>query len=369
MNKDSNNPKIAFLSDSITPNMSGVGKTAYNYLKELSKLTDNVYLIDFKKKKYLKKYCKRQIIISTLPIFKNISWHFKILKKIEHIDFDLIFNPSFFPNVIGSSSNLVYILYDLSMFKFPQRSKFGKRLYFKLFLPLTLRKSRKIIAISKNTKSDAINLLNCSSEKTEVVYLGTEKIYEKKPSKIEIEKVRSKYGLPQNFFLFVSTIEPRKNVSNLLKAFDIAYPQTKIPIVFVGNKGWRFKKIKKTYSRIKNKDKIKFTGYVSNKDLSAIYRIASCLVYPSLYEGFGIPCLEAMISECPVITSNVSSLPEVCGNAALYVDPYNVSEIAQAMVNIINDKGLRKKLIRRGKKQAKKFSWKKSTKKIFSKYI
>ena len=176
-----------------------------------------------------------------------------------------------------------------------------------------------------------------------------------------LEKIRQKHNLPKAFLLGVGTLSPRKNFSRFIQAFDQLapeYPDTHL--VIVGNKGWNFDDILEEG----NREKVHLIGYVDAAELVALYNLAKIFVFPSLYEGFGIPPLEAMSCGCPVVTSNISSLPEVVGDAALLIDPYSTEEIAGAIGTLLANSELNQDLSRKGLRQATKFSWEKSAKKL-----
>jgi glycosyltransferase involved in cell wall biosynthesis len=171
------------------------------------------------------------------------------------------------------------------------------------------------------------------------------------------EAVRQKYALPERFILGVGTLSPRKNFTRLMKAYErLAFTHLKVHLVIVGDWGWRCEEIRKE-SRHPN---IHLIGYVEGEELAAIYTLAELFVFPSLYEGFGIPPLEAMACGCPVIVSSNSSLPEVVDEAGLKVNPYSIEDIARAMDEILTDSPLKKRLIQKGFEQVKKFSWSQS---------
>lgn len=193
---------------------------------------------------------------------------------------------------------------------------------------------------------------------------------------LEVNKVREKYGIEGEYILFVGTLQPRKNIVRLIEAFSHVILRAKpegskdsspraqndIALIVVGKKGWMYEDILQSPIKFNVGDRVKFLEFVPDEDLEILYRNAICFVLPSLYEGFGLPVLEAMRNGCPVITSNVSSLPEAGGDAALYVDPLNTEDIAFKIQLLIDNRKLREELIEKGYKQVKKFSWEKTAK-------
>ena len=172
--------------------------------------------------------------------------------------------------------------------------------------------------------------------------------------------LKEKYKINKKYILFVGTLQPRKNIVRLIEAFSKIHHQQQLNLVIVGKKGWMYEEILEAPKQYGIENQIKFLEFVPDEDLSLLYKNALCFVLPSLYEGFGLPVLEAMTQGCPVITSNVSSLPEAGGDAALYVNPEDVDEIAAKMQSLVKDEELRKTLIEKGYKQVKKFSWEKA---------
>lgn len=172
--------------------------------------------------------------------------------------------------------------------------------------------------------------------------------------------LKEKYKINKKYILFVGTLQPRKNIVRLIEAFSKIHHQQQLNLVIVGKKGWMYEEILEAPKQYGIENQIKFLEFVPDEDLSLLYKNALCFVLPSLYEGFGLPVLEAMTQGCPVITSNVSSLPEAGGDAALYVDPEDVDDIAAKMQSLVKDEELRKTLIEKGYKQVKKFSWEKA---------
>ena len=176
-----------------------------------------------------------------------------------------------------------------------------------------------------------------------------------------MEDLNKKFGIKRDYILFVGTLQPRKNIERLVEAFS-KLKNKELELVIVGKKGWQYEEILAAPSKFGVSERVKFLDFVENKDLPSLYKNALCFVLPSLYEGFGLPVLEAMKFGCPVLTSNVSSLPEAGGDAAIYFDPTSAEDIAKSLQLVINDEGLRKEMIKKGYNQVKKFSWEKTAK-------
>ncbi len=249
---------------------------------------------------------------------------------------------------------IVVSIHDLSYLVYP--NEFLKKDLYQLknWTKYSVDKASKIIAVSKTTKKDLMKFYNLPEGKIEVIYNGFEKnIGERnydRTSKVKKDK----------YLLFVGTIQPRKNLQVLLKAFE---QFTKInheyKLVVVGKKGWLFEDIFKEMEKLGLKSKVNFTGHISDDELIDYYKNAYCFVMPSLYEGFGIPILEAMANNCPVISSFSSSLPEIGGEACLYFDPNDALDLVDKFNSLLANNGLRNNLIKKGKERVKLFSWKK----------
>lgn len=262
-------------------------------------------------------------------------------------EFDLIHCPSVVaPFFFKPTGKVVMTVHDLIPILYPKWQVLRRRLYFNYILEYRFKYVDVFIAASQNTKKDLIKYFDIDSEKIEVVYEGvTEKF---KPCKQK----------KHDFILAVSTLEPRKNFKRIIESYIHLKEKFNISedLVIVGKKGWYFKDILRIPPRYEKH--IDFRGYVSEKDLIELYQSAKIFVYPSLYEGFGLPVLEAMACGCPVITSKVSSLPEVAGDAAILVNPNDVNALAEAMHEVLTNENLQERLAVMGLERAKKFSWK-----------
>lgn len=232
----------------------------------------------------------------------------------------------------------------------------------------SIKKSDIILTVSESSKKGILKYFNADSNKIRIVSPGIyledyNKIYSKEQYNIVMEK----YELPDKFILYLGTIEPRKNIDRLILAFEKykTINNNNLKLIIAGKKGWKYEKIFETYQNSKYKEDIRFIDYINEEDKILLYKLAKLFIFPSLYEGFGMPVLEAMAAGTPVITSNVSSLPEVAGKGAILVNPYSVEEIAEGINKIINgNKEFIKNLVNQGKEQAKKYTWEKSAEKL-----
>jgi len=275
-----------------------------------------------------------------------------------------------FPNFGFMNYNIkvpyVLTVHDLSFERYPGFFTPVHRLWHKLIdCQRMARGAAKVIAVSENTKRDLIELYEVDEGKIEVIHEGIDAKLRKECETTKMRKVAEKYKLPEKYVLFLGTIEPRKNIEAIIRAFDKyangyaneCESDSNIHLVLAGGPGWRNEEIYKIYEQARNKDRIKFIGYVDKEDKPVLYSLASLFVFPSIYEGFGLPPLEAMACGTPVIVSAASSLPEVVGSAGLLVDSYNINELAEGMRAILSDERLRNDFIEKGYERIKKFDW------------
>jgi glycosyltransferase involved in cell wall biosynthesis len=235
-------------------------------------------------------------------------------------------------------------------------------------MPRFLRAADAVIAVSQHTKDDAIRTYGIEEEKISVIYEGVSDRF-RRASPDAITAVRRKYGLPGGFILSVATIEPRKNLTSLLEAYHALRSEfAENRLVLVGKKGWLYADFFRRIRELGLEDQVIFPGYVPDEDLPAMYSAADLFVFPSLYEGFGLPVLEALACGAPVVASNASSLPEVAGDAALLVDPNDGEALVHEMRAVLSNAELSHDMQTRGPKQAAKFSWHKAARETLDVY-
>jgi glycosyltransferase involved in cell wall biosynthesis len=280
---------------------------------------------------------------------------------------DVFFTPSHYGPRF-SSVPLVISVMDLSYLHFPELFKKSDLYQLKNWTKYSVKKAKKIITISKSSKDDIIEEYRVASGKIDVVYPGIKRVTSLDPHVFPMEELSFKYKISKNYILYVGTLQPRKNIARLIEAFahilkDEEIAKSDLELVIVGKKGWLYEEILEAPKKFDVSQKVKILDFVPDDELKEMYHNARVFVLPSLYEGFGLPVLEAMQYGCPVITSNISSLPEAGGNAAEYIDPESVEDIASKIKKVISDEVLRKEMIAKGKKQVEKFSWETSAKK------
>jgi glycosyltransferase involved in cell wall biosynthesis len=279
---------------------------------------------------------------------------------LPRLHLDLIHYPSFPPPYFQPfSPKSVMTFHDAGPWRYSQALTLHGRLYFRTLLAHGMHSSAKIITVSAFTKSEIKHFFgDAKLTNIAVVPEAARSEFSQPCDPAFKEQVKTRYHLPDRYFFTVSTVEPRKNLVTLLQA----YAQLKLrlqdacpPLIIVGRKGWNCDDILSFMAELEGS--VLFPGHVSDAELCALYQMATCLVFPSLYEGFGLPVLEAMTAGCPVITSNTSSLPEVAGDAALLVDPLNADQIAHMMQQLLQNDQLRASLVHKGPLRAAYFSW------------
>ena len=300
--------------------------------------------------------------LSRLPTIRpplRILWE-QFIQPIELAkeSIDILHSLAFVQPVICPCPAVITI-YDLSFLLFPEAFKSLNRTYLSLFTPYSARRADRVIAISASTKEDIVRHLGVDPGRIDVVYPGVDEAFRPIADRGRLAAFREKHGLPERLILFVGTIEPRKNVERLVRAYARLRKEGNLPhkLVIGGAEGWLYTEVFATVEEMGLGDDVILPGYIPRDELLLWYNAADVFVYPSLYEGFGLPPLEAMACGTPVIASNASSLPEVVGEAGLLVDPYDVEGMAEAMFKVLTDEELREGMRRKGLERAKGFSW------------
>lgn len=274
----------------------------------------------------------------------------------------------FLPNInfvaVSRDVKFVVTAHDLSFERFPETFSWKTRIWHYLVnFRDVVRRADHILAVSHSTRNDLVELYVADPKKIMVIPSGLdERFHKMKRSDSQLLAVQKNYHLPYKFILYLGTFEPRKNLVSLVRAFDWikqnGSPEAKkYSLVLAGRPGWKCDDLFRAIKESPFIGDIVLPGYIEDEDKTALYNLATALVYPSLYEGFGFPPLEAIGCGVPVITSHSSSLPEVVGNAGLLIDPYRPDELRVALESVINNRGLREHLQERGLVQAKKFDW------------
>lgn len=252
---------------------------------------------------------------------------------------------------------MVVTVYDLTFMRYPERLTTARRQYLQMFTALTCRRAKRILAISQSTADDLTNLLGIPAHKIDVTPLGYDAQRFRPYTPDEIEVFRIRRGLPERFWLFVGTLEPRKNLVTLLRAYAQLPTHEQVPLILGGGKGWMVDEIFDTIAHYGLGDKVTHVGFIPTADLPLWYNSAEVFMYPSVFEGFGLPVLEAMACGTPVITSNVSSLPEVAGDAGLTLPPNDIPAWVDALHRAYDDVVWRDTARKQGLERAQQFTW------------
>lgn len=270
---------------------------------------------------------------------------------------DLFLSPDGFL-ALGAKCPQLPVIHDINFLHYPKDLPFWVRNYYNHFFPKFARAAKRIATVSEFSKKDIGNNYGISAQNIDVVYNGINEHFGLADEGTK-QKVKLKFTGGQEYFLFIGSLSPRKNILRLIKAFHLFKKETRAPVklMLAGAIFWGESEVLQSMKELDIESEIVFTGRVPDKDLYEITASAFALTYVPYFEGFGIPLVEAMQSGLPIISANVSSLPEVAGEAALYVDPFNENEIKNAMVLLYKDSSLRDKLIAAGKEQKNKFSW------------
>tara|TARA_B100000315_G_scaffold179848_1_gene168674 strand:- start:837 stop:1955 length:1119 start_codon:yes stop_codon:yes gene_type:complete len=282
---------------------------------------------------------------------------------------DLVHSPSYTAPLMTSCKSVVTI-HDVIYANHPEWCSKRQYLRFKHLVRIAAKYSDAVIVDSNATRREVLHLTEVPEHKIHVIYLAADSIYHPIKDENKYEYLQDKYKFKGNYVLFVGSIHPRRNIHRFLKAFSILKKEKQIPhkILLTGLVLDYNKELGNLIESLNLIDCVKQLGFIPDEDLIGLYSFADLFIYPSLYEGFGLPVIEAMACGTPVITSNISSLPEVSGDAAVLVDPYNIQEMAEAMGNILSSSTLREKLIEKGFERVKHFHWEKTAKETLNVY-
>jgi glycosyltransferase involved in cell wall biosynthesis len=370
MNKKDNKIKrIGIDARFYGPIGKGLGRYTQEIVDNLIKLdTQNEYVIFLYKDNYDEFECdgekvrKIKVNIRWYTLAEQLIYPFIIWKE----KLDLMFFPHFNMPAFTPGKYIITI-HDLILTKFPTVRattlapwfyKF-KNLAYKIIIKLAVRRARKIITVSNFTKNDLIDYFKINPEKIVVTYEGVANLNKNRDDLFtenqDDKKVLLKYNITKPFLLYVGNAYPHKNLESLIEIFpEINNKYPDLNLVMVSKVDYFYARLKKDTEKIKN---IIFTDFVPDKDLEILYRNALAYVFPSKYEGFGLPPLEAMAKGCPVVSSNASCLPEILGESAVYFDPESKGEMTEKIFEIIENKDLREDLIKKGHKQARRYNW------------
>ncbi|PIN86242.1 hypothetical protein COV19_05530 [Candidatus Woesearchaeota archaeon CG10_big_fil_rev_8_21_14_0_10_44_13] len=372
--------RIGIDARGIKGRMTGIGRYTYNLIENIAKedkedeyvllVNDEVQLKEFTVKNG--NFRIRKTWVKPISIFEQFFLPFLLLK--EKIS---VFHGCGGSLPLWQPKKCIITVHDITGFKIDiKNSILGiplLKIYIKFFVKNEAKKARRVVTDSESTKKDIVDELGIKPEKINVVYLAASdqfRVISKKASK---EYVKKRFNIKKPFILYHGNKKPHKNIIKIIQAFSRLDRKKSYNLVITGkddssHSETDMSSIKREVKRRDVDEEVVFTGYVSDEDAVHLYNSAEVFVFPSYYEGFGLPVLEAMKCGCPVITSNISSLPEVAGNAGILVDPDSVEDIKNSIERVLSDKSLREKMRKKGIAQSKRFSWKTAAKEILSVY-
>jgi glycosyltransferase involved in cell wall biosynthesis len=291
------------------------------------------------------------------PFLWYIWFEWRIPRLLKKIGADMFLSTDGFISLRSHVPSCA-VIHDINFEHRPMDLPFITRNYYRYFFPRFAREATRLATVSEYSRRDIINNYDIDEKKIDLIYNGASKNFTPATAE-EIEAVREKYTSGAPYFIFVGTIHPRKNIKNLLRAFELFREEHKAPfkMVIVGKKTFLAKATEEQLESMKFKSDVIFTGRLSSGELNDIMSAAWALTFVPFFEGFGIPLVEAMNCDIPILTSNVTSLPEIAGDAAVYAEPESPGSIRDGMVRIVKEKGLREELIAKGKERRKLYSW------------
>jgi glycosyltransferase involved in cell wall biosynthesis len=353
--------RIGVMLRHIDQHGGGVLGYTHNLLRELPLLdpdTEYFYLIP--DKRYRTRIGDnenvREIVVESRS---RLTWDQLAVRRAERrYGFDLLFNPKY-SLPLSARCKTVFVCHGLDWYVMPWGSKFTDRLSHRYLMPRYASKADGIIAVSNTTREHLIQYLNVSPEKIRSIYHGFDSTFGEPIPHDALSATRQKYQLPERYFLYVGQIYPPKNFGRLLRAYREVGPEAGIHLVVAGEHRWLSGEDLALVSRLKLSDWVHETGWIGRDELPAFYRLSQALLLPSLYESFGLPLLEAMASGCPIVTSARYGTAEIAADAAVLVDPKDVSSIEHGIRQIVVDSDIRERCIRAGYRRVAEFSWKK----------
>jgi glycosyltransferase involved in cell wall biosynthesis len=373
------NMRIAINAIPLLSKMTGIGNCIYNiskHLLDIDKTNDYLFYYGYFSDKLQSSQepaeeiqeVQFNILKKSKPFIKKVPFLKESIKKaIEEFNkftsfskkIDIYYEPNYIPTQIQSKT-LITTVHDFSFHYHPEWHPRDRVNYFKKYFYSRIGQSDLITTDSRFIKKEALEVLGFSDDQVHVVPMGYDKVHFHDYPEDVLRAFKQRIKLPEKFVLFVGSIEPRKNIFGLLKAYEMLpdYLKREYKLVLAGFSGWENKAIMDLINSMK--EHVVFLGYLNIFELAYTYNLAAAFAYPSLYEGFGLPPLEAMACSTPVLVSNVASLPEVCGKAALYCNPLDEADIARQLQKLLEDATLQKKLRAAGLTQARLFTWDKS---------
>ncbi len=353
--------RIGIAARDLSVGSLGVKSYLESLLTALLKIDEeNEYYVFYIKKDELGSFPKANEIV--LQSSNKLFWDYFLLPlAIKRYRIDVTLFPKYIiPFFVNCKKILV--IHDLGFYLPFKIYPLHDIIYIRLMLKSSIKRTDHIIAVSRNTKKDIVKFIGVDETDVSVTYLASNERYKKIIDEKYLNKVKSRYDLNHPFIFNPSLCELRKNVVRLIKAYKNIEGMIPHHLFITSKTSKRVKEVKKIVNKLNINKKVNIQNNIPSEDMPALFNLADICVYPSLYEGFGLPILEAMSCGCPVVTSKISSMPEVAGDAAILVNPYKDKEISDAMYKVLTNDELKRSLIKKGLRRAKKFSWKKTGK-------
>ena len=353
--------------------LEGIGRFTCESMKRLVKAHPEVEFLFFFDRPYDESFIFADNVTPVVlfpparhPFLFYWWFEFSVTRALRKHKADLFVSTDGFLSLRTQVKTLL-VIHDIAFKHYPEQVGFWERKYYNYFMARFFEKAERMVTVSEYSKSDLVKHYDIDPSKIDIAFNAGDEMFIP-ISENEQTDVRHQFSKGDPYFLYVGSVHPRKNIVRLLKAFNIFKEKTanKAKLLVVGRMAWQTGEVHETLQQLSHKDHIIFLDYLGGNDLARVMAAAHALVYVSILEGFGIPILEAMHAEVPVITSNVSSMPEVAGNAALLADPFSVSSIAERLSELWQNDELRTKLIEAGKLQRQQFSWESTAEKLWS---
>jgi glycosyltransferase involved in cell wall biosynthesis len=364
--------RIAINTLAMRRELYGVGNYIKNLVRALSEVDgDNEYVLfaSAENSCHLQGLGKNfSVEIAPANRMLRVAWEQTALPLLlKGLKIDVYHGATFVTPLVKACCHVVTV-HDMTFHLVPERHSLHKRAYFRSMVQAAILRSDRVIAVSESTKRDILKIVRTDEKKICVVHHGVDRKFQPITDEEKLARIREKYDLRRKFILFVGVIEPRKNLEALADAYLADSLSGEFDLVLAGSLGWGYSTLMQKIANASAEHCIRMPGYIADGDLAALYSCATAFAYPSLYEGFGFPVLEAMACGIPVITSAVSSLPEIAGDAAILVDPHDTSALASALRRVVKDGRLRDDLSRRGRQRAQHFSWEQAARKTLEVY-
>ena len=361
--------KIGYDAKRAFNNSSGLGNYSRDVIQAVRNFyNDELFLFTPKVNNQLFSIDNVNIIKPENKRLASLWRTFGISKKVKKLNIDIYHGLSNeIPFGINKNTKTVITVHDLIFKRYPKWYNTFDRMIYDKKVGYGLKNADKVIAISKQTKNDIIEFYGTDERKIEVVYQTCNEIFKHKADSVTTQKVKAKYNLPEKYLLYVGTIEPRKNALNIVKAIDKL--KIDIPLIIIGRETPYADKIRNFISKNKLDKQVKMLNNVLTHELPVFYQDAEIFIYPSTFEGFGIPIIEALYSGTPVITTKGGVFPEAGGEHSVYINPENIEELGNAIKELLDDENKREKMIKSGLEYVKNFDTEKVTKELYNIYL